>query len=454
MNHRLILALGFLPLTFACDESGSGGEGGSSGGGASKSFFLPTAEPDNTSAPTVEVDAAGNLHAVYPAYAGGNAYYAFCDEACSKPEDVQVVELETEGTVANAMIALDAEGRPQVLLATFQYLYYASCTGDCTARASWTVTKILDHGSDQDVTGEAFALDPQGRPRFILHTYVAFLGVGQQPPETFYAVCDADCHDSASWAMHSISDQIWKFSHLRFDAQGRPRLATVAMIEDETGASLDMAAYVECSGGCELAENWIGTGIMPAFSSAYDAVTIDPEVSLALTSEGKPRMLVLGKDEAEERNVTYFACDEDCTGEGWLGTILSTGSELGAGLDLALDADDHPRFAYTYDYSIGLASCDADQCANADSPWSLDKVENSSELPPDEIFLWPGCYVGAWFFHSPSVALTPEGEARVGYQARDISGGWPTPDPTEPDCSAGTDMSWSRLTKMGKVVAD
>ena len=47
------------------------------------------------------------------------------------------------------------------------------------------------------------------------------------------------------------------------------------------------------------------------------------------------------------------------------------------------------------------------------------------------------------------IALDASGHARVGYQARDISGGWSNPNPeTEPDCVAGTDMTWSRLAIM------
>ena len=36
--------------------------------------------------------------------------------------------------------------------------------------------------------------------------------------------------------------------------------------------------------------------------------------------------------------------------------------------------------------------------------------------------------------------------------ARDISGGWNNPDPVNtPDCVAGTDMTWSRLTTMSAL---
>jgi len=431
------------------DDSGLPGEddGGAPVDPEMAHFFLPTSEPDNTSAPTLEVDAAGGIHAVYPAYAGGNAYYAYCPAGCEGSEDVSVVALPTDGTVSNAMLALDATGRPSVLLSTFQYVYYASCVGDCNVASSWTTTKILDHAGDREVTGEAFALDPQGRPRFVMHTYVAYLGIGQKAPETHYVTCDvANCHDPASWSSFPIAGQIWQSSHLRFDAQGKIHLATVARVEQEGQASVDSAAYVSCAGDCAVDTNWVGHGLVPAFSSLTDVVTIKPAVSLALTRAGAPRVLALGINEAGMRDVVYLACNGDCTNpQAWAGTILSESDDIGAGLDLALDAQDRPRFVYTFDYNIGMAACDVEPCEASDAPWSLTKVELGSEMSPDEIFLWPNCNVGAWFLHSPSIALAPNGEARVGYQARDISGGWSNPDPYEPDCVAGTDMTWSRM---------
>ena len=73
-------------------------------------------------------------------------------------------------------------------------------------------------------------------------------------------------------------------------------------------------------------------------------------------------------------------------------------------------------------------------------------------MKPDEIFLWENCIVGAWFLHSPSLALTKEGRPHVGYRARDISGGFNNPDPAaKPDCVGGTDMTWSRFAVMPTV---
>ncbi len=439
-------------LALACDETG---DSGSDSGGSSvdaDAFFLPTGEPDNTSAPTIELDAEGGVHAIYPAYAGGSAYYAYCAPGCSGSDDVQVVRLETDSTVANAMLALDASGHPRVLLSAFANVYYASCDADCGDASSWTIGDIMKHDNKREITGEAFALDAEGRPRFMMHTYVAYLGIGQEAPETHYVTCDADCHDAASWSMHIVAEQIWQSTHLRFDAQGRAHVATVATVEaTETDPSIDIAAYVQCAGDCTDGNNWIANSLTPAFTSLTEVVTMRPAIALALTSAGQPRIVTIGKDDEGVRNVAYLACDEDCATAPWTGTSLSSGDDIGPGVDIAVDAQDRPRFVYTFDYNIGLAHCEADECQHADSPWALEKVELGGEMDPDEIFLWPNCNVGAWFLHSPSLALDAAGEARVGYQARDISGGWSNPDPTMPDCEAGTDMTWSRLALLPKI---
>ena len=169
---------------------------------------------------------------------------------------------------------------------------------------------------------------------------------------------------------------------------------------------------------------------------------------MALTKSGAPRIAYLGKNEAGKKQLVYMACDEDCSTDHWKAIGLGEHDKLDAGLDLALDANDHPRLAYTLDYNIVLFSCDEASCAVGDPKWDLVKVENSSELKADEIFLETNCTIGAWFFHNPSIALTPSGQPRVGYQARDISGGVSKPEPNKPGCTAGTDMTWSRLALM------
>lgn len=404
-------------------------------------FFLPTgAEVDNTAAPVVEVDARGTTHAVYPAYAIGGAYYAECGAGCTSSDTAKVVKFETDGTVANVMLALDAQGRPRVLLSSYSKLYWATCDANCGEQASWTTSIILDHHGDREVSGEALALDPQGRPRFLMHTYRAYLGIGQKTPETLWVACDAQCDKAESWTQSVVQTEIFEGSHLRFDANGVAKVATVTS---------DKAAYLECASGCTKEEDWHGIALGDAFSTEYDAIAMKPTVAMALTKAGAPRIVFMAKNADGHRQVQYMACDADCAEDHWQGTILSQHEKLAVGLDLALTADDHPRVAYNLDYNIGVVTCDDAHCETGEAPWDLTVVEMSADIPADQIFLYANCNVGAWFLHSPSIALTPSGGLRVGYQARDISGGGTNQDPTKAGCRAGTDMTWSRLALLG-----
>lgn len=435
-------------------SSGGGGGGAGDGGGGvtgsepARKFFLPTGEPTNTAAPVVELDDADAIHAVYPEFVRGGAFYARCDAACKGPDAVKIVHFPTEGTVHSAMLALTKDGKPRVLLSTAQKIYWASCDADCTVESSWRTAMILDHGGLREVTGKALALDPAGRPRFVMHTYKAYLGVGQKTPETLWASCDSGCEKPSAWTFSKISNQMWRASQLRFDATGRAHLATVANVDrTEYSSGKEMGAYVTCASDCGREDSWQGTALSLAFESSVEAIDMPPAISLALTRANQPRIVMLGMfEETRKRNITYFACDSDCAGKGWTGSVLSDIEKVNAGIDLRLDANDRPRFVHTLSYDIVLAKCDEARCEAPEAKWDLVKVESGSEMKPDEIFLYTNCTVAAWFLHSPSLALTKDGRARVGYQARDISGGMKNPDPAKkPDCRAGTDMTWSRM---------
>lgn len=420
-------------------QSGASTPGASTPAGGAR-FFLPTGQVDNTSAPTIVVDAQDATHAIYPAYAKGGAYYAYCGAGCSGPDATKVVKLETDGTVTNAMLALDTQDRPRVLLSAASKIYYATCDASCGDQASWTVSMILDHGGDREVSGKAFALDRDGRPRFLMHTYRTYLGIGQKDPVTAWVACDASCESAASWKTSQMQTVLQESNDLRFDANGVAKVA---------GVQQGKAVYQECAGDCGDLESWHGIALGDAFSSEYDVVSLKPTAVMALTKAGHPRVAFIARNDAGNREIRYLSCDTDCANDHWTATVMSNNAHISAGLDLALTDSDNPRVAYNLDYNIAIATCDGDCTANG-APWGLTPVEKGSDIPADEIFLYTNCNVGGWFFHDPSLALTKSGEYRVGYQARDMSAGWSNQDYTQAGCSAGTDMTWSRLAMVGK----
>jgi hypothetical protein len=169
---------------------------------------------------------------------------------------------------------------------------------------------------------------------------------------------------------------------------------------------------------------------------------------MALTRAAGPRIVALTMPEPGSRALWYFECDEDCVDDNWRASIMSEAYQLGSGVDIALDANDHPRFVYTLDYNIGLYYCNHADCTDESATWTLEKVEFASDLEPDATILWPNCSYGTWQLHDPTIVLTPSGSARVGYEASDVSGGWTTLDVTKQPCLAGKDMTLARMALM------
>lgn len=408
-------------------------------------LFMPTPEAVNTRAPKLLVDGNGDLHALYPAYAGGDAYYAFCPDGCRDESMLRVVELPVEGTVVNAMLTVTKSGAPRVLLSTLLELTWAECDEDCTDPAKWRSSLILEHGGDLEVSGNALALDAADRPRFIAHTYLALLGIGQKTPATYLSQCDVDCTDPANWRMDPIADQIWQMSQLQYDRAGNAHLATVAVDVGAGGPMGRMAAYLNCASGCDEGAGWTGIRLMAAYEDY--AEEIQPAIAMDLTTAGDPRVAVLGELDAHAKGLFYFECDEGCAEDNWRAALISQQDQLGAGVDMELDLADRPRMAFTLADNIGVYSCESSDCTSKEATWDLHEVEFATELPRDNIILWPNCTIDTWVLHEPSLVID-DGFAFVGYQATDSSGGFENTDPTKPECLAGKDMTLARLAHL------
>lgn len=412
-------------------------------------FFLPTGpEVHNTGDPRVRTDSQGGVHMVYPLVASAGAVYGYCPAGCASADDVWTVVFPTDdfGAVHNAMLALDANDRPYLLFATYDSVIYAECSGDCRQGGSWSGARIFHHDGDWELTGDAFTLDPQGRPRFLMHAYQAYLGLFAPEPGTRLFACDANCQDGDAWRVSTISEQSWLEPTFRYDARGVAHVATVIPVDD-----VELVAYLRCEADCgnEQVDNWPGLGLAYAFSDVYVA-EVHPAVTMDLTPQGGVRLAFLGA-EGETRYLAYYECDADCTAEdarGWtgMGLLSSEDSDLGDGIALALDRQGRPRLAYTVSGSILLAYCDGDCVGRSGAgDWALAKGELGDEIPADDIFLYHNCTVGFWFLRQPALAIGADGLPVIAYRAEDISGGWTSPDPTKPACVAGVDMSMTRL---------
>ncbi len=409
-------------------------------------FFLPWGEATVPAAnPALEVDPVGQFHMVYPDHASGGAFYAFCDGDCSAADQVRAVKLQPDEQVDHAMIAIGPENKPHVLLSTSRTVYYATCSGDCTQQEGWAVNAILALPDHQILTGEAFALTREGKPRFLMHTDIASTWLGL-PVSTHYVTCDSDCQSASSWRSHKIANLIWSQPTLRFAPDGQPRLATsVRYVDLWEPRSRYVAEYWECNtSDCTTASAWSGFGLRTAGFWVQGKSEVSS--SLALTSTGAPRLALLAYPERKP-TLMYFSCDQDCAiAQSWSGVPLAASPNLTPGMDLTLDEQDQPRLAYTDQYSIQFTWCD-ERCVSEGAAWERRLVEWRGSLPEAPLTPQDECKVSSWRLGSPSLALGADGLPRVAYGANN-----PSPGPGNWSCGEdGTPMTLPRFAQFSSL---
>jgi len=218
-------------------------------------FFLGTS--GNGAGPSIAVDGRGGIHVAASAYGPAAddsypVYYAYCASSCASPTNWAVINLEDTGIYGgNVRLALDSSGHPRMMwtrAAVFSgagEYRYAVCDTRCTRIANWTVTSVA-HLNFADHS-RYFALDPQGRPRFVYADNDQ--GVGHIG--TFYRYCDAACTNPANFRETMLAPSLLSNISLAFTSRGQLRFAFEYAAE--TGNAL---GYFECSASCNIRSNW------------------------------------------------------------------------------------------------------------------------------------------------------------------------------------------------------
>jgi hypothetical protein len=195
-------------------------------------------------------------------------WYAACDAGCTAPEgwalvrvvDTDVLDLNALPEHTKRGFAVDGQGRPRFVYGSGT-LNYVACDEACTeaepdpatgapVAVNWRLTRV---GHDLHVSQPALALTAAGRPRvaaFVYEADDARVGVASVD----YFACDAGCDDGSSWERTTLtrrgSDPV--SLALRLDAAGRPRLA---LYQD------GRFRYAWCDGGCGVPANWGAYGL-------------------------------------------------------------------------------------------------------------------------------------------------------------------------------------------------
>lgn len=404
-----------------------------------------------TSSADIQVDSNGGQHLTYSYYEAANdgkptsGVYLYCASNCQNSGQWTGVGLGEQ--VNEIQLRLTPGGQPRIVFrATSQArengndYFYAACDQNCTDPARWGLIYltsssgigVIDLLKDDSLPQRYFALDPDGRPRFVYNDGVTgHLG-------TFYAYCDGGCLEPANWYETRINkdngnqgpyrDEDFYYPALTFSPDGLPRIAADGVsLQDET-----YLYYLACDGGCEAEVNWYSVPLAERGSG--------PNVSydIAIDAAGRPRLIfyqgaMLG---GQGDQLLYAWCNDDCfDGNNWAGDTLNIGQNNGRGPDLELDATGRPRIAYAlYDAGgLGYSWCNSN-CETAGAAWQHQIVESRADL----LTAWPVAYPqhcdgGLWDGVAPALALDPSGNPRLAYDTTYYARCWYNPDTGEWD---------------------
>jgi hypothetical protein len=274
--------------------------------------------------------------------------------------------------------------------------------------------------SDDELPQRYFALDPEGRPRFVYSDRDSW----REPDHlgTFYAYCDAGCTDIANWFEAQISkdngnqgpyrSEKFYYASLAFSRDGKAHvLAEGTSMQDES-----YLFYVACDSDCGSAGSWSSAPIYGRGSGVNVAYDVE------LDAQGRPRIAFYegAQLEAKGDQLWYGWCDQGCTSAAnWQRHDLGLAAGEGQEPDLELDATGKPRIAYALyaQGGLGYGWCD-NACETSGGQWQHQVVESRNDLAA----LWPvahpsHCDGGLWDGVTPTLALDKSGNALIGYDA-------------------------------------
>jgi hypothetical protein len=395
------------------------------------------------------VDAQGGIHLAFSVSdekheqdpTGQPALYTYCPgpaSACADPSKWSTL-VNLGERVNQVQIAVTPDGRPRTLVRQDRtdqnwsdYIYYA-CEQQCTDPSHWAGlliaqpagVELFDYYNPQ----HDFALDSQGRPRFV---YANGWGNGQ-PNAIHYAYCDAaDCTEPGSWSIGKImsgpSDRTLTIDYASLAFAGdKPRIVTRIRL---TNMATD-TVYFECDQDCDQDFNWSHVFLLNPNDNGWDSW------DLAVDADGHPRVALYEPAPVDIHvggKLYYAACDKICSvAENWQLTQVTSGE--GKNVDLAIDPQGRTHLVYDAGQRGPLAEswCDAG-CEQA-ARWQRRILETSEQLMQEFAPASPftcNQQVRAWVDGIPSVAFDSQGKLVVAYDTRNVAICYYT-DPNNPD---------------------
>jgi hypothetical protein len=383
-------------------------------------FLNPTS---STNSAALRIDRDGGMHLAAAAYHTGEktddprkpAYYAYCAPAldCTQAESWTGVTLGAD--VRAAQVDVTPEGRPRLLLQTadtapgtpgYTSYWYAECDAGCNDLANWSLIDLVNTTaidiSISEQPKHSFALDPQGRPRFVF-------GEGA----LVYAACDIECTavatdpDSgatvpAKWSGTLVGSGLNGSQRaLAFNSAGQPRIGALTY---EPGASRFTVDYFECNVECNEPAQWSRLMLMKRGQA--------PE-SMSIRVDSQDRVgIALGQD----TGMWYWQCASECTDfANWMWRWWRGLAGEVEDIDLAFDQQNAPHLALRstgggLGWGLWHFWCLAD-CTTDQPTWTAEMIEDADALARDFPLLPPAdCSASGWMGDfRPSMALDAAG---------------------------------------------
>ena len=385
----------------------------------------------------VAVDGSGGMHMAsvdhVPLVDNPQATYRYCSagKGCAAPDQWSAASIGSR--VTEVQLAVNAAGQPRMLLRVaseqrgLEHEYhYAECDADCSNPASWTTVMVRGtYGTSTfDINDDTspqryFALDPQGRPRFV-HIDRNY-PIEPDHMGSYYVWCDAGCTDQRNWHETLFTDSTpydfepVTYPSLTFTRSGGPRIVANLYVlnskKEENGVY-----YFACDNDCGRRERWQRVYLVPRGQET------NPSWDIELDGQDRPRVAYyMGSLENGGEHLFYLWCDSEClNAENWYYNDPGLESRSGRHPDLELTAHGKPRIAFMYRNSGGLGYlwCDQD-CESDTAQWNGAAVETAETL--DSAYPQPlpaSCDAGLWSTLTPVLALDPAGDPLIAYDAK------------------------------------
>jgi hypothetical protein len=353
------------------------------------------------------VDNSGGVHTAY--FTNHFIHYAYCPANCGDPASWSQTQITTAGpydSLDYPTLALDSNDRPRMMWFKDSFYYYAECDANCIQAASWTAVQVpvanqIDYIYPQ--TSRYFALDSQGRPRFVCYgsdydDYGVYMGFN-------YTTCDANCTNAVNWRSDLIDIQEYFYDpQIVLTANDQPRV--MGKLDNET------LGYLGCNADCSQSASWSLVSLYPVGDYGNLAFHLD--------SQDRPRVAFYNGNSSEPNLYYAWSNSTDPASTAWSSYGMDLPPFDWRTVDLALDSQNRPRLAYASDQGdLEYAECTAN-CESTASSWQLQPVETAADLDAsDPIPLDTACTVTAWLVEGyPSLALDAADRPSVSYYAR------------------------------------